>query len=162
MPFYDQKRGLIIRGTNFKYLTEGAYAAVFSDGTHVIKIFKSNKEKNHCTAVFCLEVTAYAIAMGEPELRSLVPGFRTDLTIEDSQKADVTAKFYSDLAYELDFIDGEFSKITAATQIERDRVTTLFRQHKISHMTDPSVLLSNGRIVKIIDFSVEEIELEAD
>jgi hypothetical protein len=163
--FRNQARGLAIRGTDFRYLTEGAYSVVFSNGERVIKLFKSDKPKDHCTVVFGLEIAACAIAMGNRALRELVPqfyGIRGGLAVDDRDRKDVTSEFYNDLAYELEFVPGNFVKIVAAPKSEQERVVKLFQQNKINHMTDPSIILRDGRIVKVIDFAVAEVELEME
>lgn len=165
MGFPNEERGLKIPGTDFVYLSEGAYGVVFIDKTacRIRKICRRRPEVDHARAVFKAEVDAYVLAMDSPALAHLVPGgFRLcdPLRIIDREGRDVSGEFFPELAFETDFVEGKFYKIGSLGSAETWPVRQLFHNAGIRHTTDMSVVLdADGVIVKAIDFATQEHEL---
>jgi len=162
----NRERGLTIANTNFKFLDEGAYGIVFvdRDDCRIIKVLarKAGPEA-HCAAVYESEAIAYSIAMKSDELRSLIPeyfGARKGLKIEDATGNDVTSEFYSEFNFELEFVLGTFVKMGQISGAVRDPVVLAFQREGIAHMIDASASLEGGRITKVIDFGMQDLEQE--
>jgi len=165
--FANSRRGLRIEGSNFNYYTEGAYGIIFRDqeAGRICKVYRARPDvnKTHCQEVFEAEVNAYEIASKDSELRELVPAYYgtcSGLTIVDGAGTNVTQEFYSDIAFEAEFIDCDFQKLAVASRDEQARVMQLLGRKGIRHVIDTSVCLDeNGQIRKMIDFAMREIEL---
>ena len=162
MGFPNAQRGLRIAGTDFKYLSEGAYGLVFVDQNkkRIRKVYRyRDGNLQHSNQVFTAEVRAYEIASANNELRILVPlyfGVRPAQMIIDSRGSDVTSEVYPDLAFEAEFIECNFQKKLRANN-EYEKICALFQRYGISHVTDISVCLRGGHIIKVIDFATQEI-----
>ncbi|PDQ21064.1 hypothetical protein CN311_11295 [Mesorhizobium sanjuanii] len=61
----------------------------------------------------------------------------------------------------MQYVDGHFQKIIAASDYEAKRVWDLLRGAGISYVLDISVVIESGRITKVIDFAVSNEEPEA-
>jgi hypothetical protein len=164
--FPNARRGLHIEGTDYTYLTEGAYGIVFVDRKtgRIRKVYRAHQsaKKDHSQNVFRAETEAYATASRIPGLRDLIPmyyGVSAGQKVIDKEGKDVTTEFHPDLAFEAEFIDCSFQKLPAASQEEQTRVMGLFRKYGIQHFTDVSVCMKDGSIIKVIDFAMQEIEL---
>jgi hypothetical protein len=165
--FANDGLGLHILETNFVYLDEGAFGVVFVDRhqKRIRKVYRVHPYASpaHCKRVFEAETCAYDVATRTPALQELVPkffGIRSGQAIVDKQGEDVSAKFLGDLAFEAEFIAYEFLKISSVPEAERERVTNLFHQHGIRGVVDASVCLSeDGKVTKVIDFAMNDIEL---
>lgn len=166
MTFANERRGLRIAETGFRYLDEGAYGAIFVDRTagRIVKVYKWREDEAHARAVFDAEVEAYHWARAVPAVSDLVAGgFRPCSVpqVVDKDGNDVTSEFFPDLAFETDFVAGEFRKIGSVDSVEAARVRRLFHEAGIEHTVDMSVTLDpDGRIVKAIDFATTEHVLE--
>lgn len=165
MCFANASRGLQIKGTNFEYLSEGAYAAVFVDrmNNRVRKVFfrKDSAMGKASLESFLSETEAYQIASASDELRIYIPEYYGEVmrvVIVDKQGLDVSNEFCTDLVIELEFIPGVFQKISQAP--DGEEVIALFRAHGIVGISDASVTSANGQVEKIIDIGVREIEPE--
>lgn len=166
MGFPNAERGLKIKGTNFAYLSEGAYAVVFVDREQgrIRKVYRNrpDAEHDHSREVFAAETEAYAIAASNAELKQLTPAYFgpvSDQVVVDALDNDVTREFHPELAFEAEFLECQFEKAICAPENERERVFKLFRDHGIAHMSDVSVCLQNAQITKVVDFAIKEIEL---
>jgi hypothetical protein len=164
--FQNATRGLRLEGTDFTYLTEGAYGIVFHDRNRgrIRKVYRTrwDADVDHCREVFEAETAAYQIASTTSELKDIVPayfGIRAGLTVVGADGKDVTNEFYRDLAFEAEFVNCSFEKISASSPDEHRRVVALFRKHGIKHVIDASVCLEDGHISKVIDFATKEVEL---
>jgi hypothetical protein len=114
MAFANSERHLRIANTEFVYLSEGAYAVVFVDRA-LKRIRRADLTEDHCREVFHSEVSAYEIASKDRDLASLVPkyyGTLIDQTIIDVNGAKLTNEFIQDMAFEAEYIDGQFQKIS--------------------------------------------------
>lgn len=159
--FANESRGLKIRGSDFVYLTEGAYSVIFVDRrqSRIRKVYRVQRglTRSHCEEVFDSEVEAYNVAGKTLELRALVPrfyGICNTTTIVDSRDQDVSREFLGNLTFEAEFIPSEFIKIGNLECAERKRIIDLFVQHGIRHIVDSSVCVADGKIIKIVDFAV--------
>lgn len=170
---HNKHRGLRISGTNFVYFDEGAYGTIFIDRTSnkVRKIFHRPVQEAHARRTFESEAKAYELAAGNKSVSGLIAGnFRRcpQNVIVDARGADVTSDFYSDMAFETDFVPGGFIKAgqlggTGLGEIEVNRIRELFRGAGVNYTADISVVRDEkGRIAKVIDFAVEEFELWHD
>lgn len=155
-----------LKETDFAYCTEGAFGLIFVNAKsgRALKVFRRKHEasEDHCRSVFNSEIEAYGLASSSPEVRALVPGFygvRSGLIVLDQDGNDVSAEFIPDLAYEMEFVAGYFQKMGTVANPEADRVRQLFRNAGICYLTDASVMLTNGKITKVIDFAVREFEI---
>lgn len=165
MSFANARRGLRIRDTNFEYLTEGAYGIVFVDraANRIRKIYRVKDEglASHCDETYEAETQAFEIASADEHLRKLVPewyGRRTAQVVVDQNGKDVSDEFYPDLAFEAEFISGTFQKFGAISSKEQERIAALFVERGITYVKDMSLVLSDGRVHKAIDFATKEIE----
>jgi hypothetical protein len=165
--FPNARRGLRILNTEYIYLTEGAYSVVFVDhnAQKIRKLFRSREKLEHCQEVFKSEMRAYEIALKADDLKVLVPSFfgqSPGSAVVDKDGNDATSEFYPDLAYELEYIPQQFEKIGVIPQPEMERIQKMFRDRGINHVIDMSVQVESGRVLKAIDFAIEEIVPEAD
>ena len=168
MSYYNNSRGLRIDGTDFEYIAEGAYGAVFRDSKaeRIWKVYFSNRNcESLCRTVFQSELQAYAICYGSQMLRDLVPGGyarRKPPKIIDRAGIDVTCEFFPCLAFQAEFINGNFLKIRDLPQHlseEASRITKLFTENCVHGVDDISVTISvQDRILKVIDFSKTKID----
>lgn len=163
-----QNRRLTIAETDYSYLDEGAYGVIFADRAEgkIIKVFKRRQEETHVRSVFRAEIDAYHLASASTEISSLIPGdfqIVTPRNIVDSHGVDVTDEFFPDLAFQTDFVEGDFYKIGVIDSGEASRVRQLFRKTGIYHTTDMSVTVgTEGCVLKAIDFATVEYELTHD
>ncbi len=165
MSFANARRGLRIKDSKFEYLTEGAYGVVFVDraANRIRKIYRVNDEglASHCIEAYEAEAKAFEIASADERLRELIPewhGRRSAQSIVDQNDQDVSNEFYSDLAFEVEFIPDAFQKFGVISSGEQERIGALFIERGIAYMKDASVILRDGRVHKVIDFATKEVE----
>ena len=159
-----KNRKLHIKKGDYHYLDEGAYGVILksNDCGKVIKLLHTNNSKDQCCKVFEAEVEAYEIAAASNELKDLVPIFYGQKKIEeilDSEGTNIINEFYGSLAFEVEFISGNFIKIGKIQPDEKRRISKLFSKEGIMHTNDASVLLKDNKVIKVIDFSKEEHQL---
>ncbi|MVS99773.1 hypothetical protein [Devosia marina] len=165
MGFANDARGLILAGTDFVYLDEGAYGIIFVSRSlgRVRKVYRHSADERHACAVFRSEIEAYARASASTELMTLIPeGFQicSPQRVFDRYGADVSNEFLPELAFEMEFVDSRFQKIGTIAQDEAQRVHALFRSVGILHTLDMSVALAeDGCVAKVIDFAMIEHEV---
>lgn len=165
MEFANEARRLRLADMDFSYFSEGAYAVIFADrcAGRIRKLFRSRPEEDHVRQVFEAEAGAYEMARKVPELAVLIPGgFKRchPQRVVDQAGTDVSQEFFTDLAFEADFVDATFQKAGAVAGDDVRRVRGLLRTAGINHTSDMSVAVGpDGRIFKIIDFAIEEHEL---
>lgn len=143
---------------------EGAYGVVFFDSNgRATKVFRRrlDADRLHVEKVCDSEIQAYILASATEFLRDLIPAFYGQVAVQcitDENGDDISSDFYLDLAYQMERIEGEFEKISGLSNglIE---VRKQFKVAGISHISDASVLLLDGRISKVIDFATVEYEL---
>lgn len=152
---------------NTKY--SGAYGRIFinESKTKVIKVFyKKNNDlsinrENHVIKTFNSELQAYELASNDIELENYIPRFFGKIKIDkiiDDDGNNVIDNYYIDCAFEIEYIDGYFKKIGFVNCINKDNIISLFNQLNIRNLIDASVLVENNKILKIIDFSMEDIQ----
>lgn len=168
MGFASELRGLKIMDTNFVYMTEGAYGAIFVDRADgkVRKVFLRKPDENHTRKVFYSEVAAYELASKVPNLGKMIPsGFKhcqCQLIIDKAGK-DASNEFFGDMVFETNFIAGNFQKIGTLPSDQASPLRKAFHDAGIEHTVDMSVTLyDDGRIKAAIDFATEEHELFID
>lgn len=132
MGFANAARGLRLAGTDFVYFSEGAYGVIFADrgAGRIRKIYRRRPEEAHAHAVFEAEAVAYERASAIPALSLLVPGgFQRcpPQSVIDGAGSDVSQEFFSDLAFETDFIDAPFMKAGSVASNDLQGVHELFR-----------------------------------
>lgn len=166
MSFFNEGRGLHIRGTDFRYYSEGAFGLIFVDVDRgrARKIYrvKADTDHAHSAALFESEVSAYEFAMASEPARNLVPQFFgrcRQVSILDRDGNDVSGDVYGELAFEMAFISGEFQKLSEFQESERARVTEILRKVGIFYVIDASAVGCDGVISKVVDFSTKEIEV---
>jgi hypothetical protein len=163
--FANETRGLKIRGSNFVYLTEGAYSVIFVDiaRERIRKVYRlqAGLTRQHCKEVFDSEIEAYKIAGKASDLKTLVPQFYgtcSTAIIVDGQDQDVSREFLGDLAFEAEYIPGDFIKFGPIDPAEQHRITALLSKHGIKHVCDLSACITEGKVTKIVDFATRWIE----
>lgn len=166
MTFANERRGLRLSGTDFTYLSEGAYSVVFADRERrqVRKVYRVHGDAglDHCRDVFAAEIDAYQIASNNAELRGLVPryfGPCPNQVIVDGTPSEVTKEFHPDLAFEAEFVECQFHKLGVVPPPDWARIVVLFRRNGIHHVNGASFCLWDGRVTKVIDFTTKEVEL---
>ena len=148
------------------HFKEGAYAVVFFGADDkATKVFRQRYDapREHVEKVFCSEFKAYQIAQSNPKLQPLIPAFfgRAQVCcVTDSQGKDISSEFYLDLAYQMEKIEGEFVKLGSLPSETTGAIQQLFRSAGVRHICDASVVEQCGSIKKVIDFAVDEHELE--
>jgi hypothetical protein len=163
--FENGRRELRIPETDFVYLDEGSYGVVFVDRNagRVRKIFLNKNSKEHASKVFNSEARAYEVAAGVPELAQLIPGgFKRcqPQSVVNRLDEDISSEFFSDLVFEIDYIEGRFEEAGRLICEDIDRVTDLLQTAGIKHVLDMSVVLdADDKVVCAIDFAIEEFEL---
>jgi len=166
MTFRNEARGLRFAGTDFVYLTEGAYGIIFVDRgqRRIRKVYRVRRDSDiaHCREVFTNETGAYEIASMQPELSALIPAYFGPCGVPDvvdGAGGNVSDEFHADLAFETEFVECRFVKISEAPDSESGRIRDLFGRHGIHHVIDASVCLQEGTITKMIDFATEDVVL---
>ena len=164
--FANASRGLRIKDTDFEYFTEGAYGVVFVDRKtgRLRKVYrrKPDAPADHSQETFEAETRAFEIASTSDELKALIPEWYGRLPtqlIVDAQGNDVSGEFLCDLAFEIEFIDGDFQKFGLINPEEFERVRGLFARNGIRYLIDMSVVFRENRVYKAIDFATHEVEL---
>lgn len=157
----NAKRGLRIADTNYVYLDEGAYGAIFVDkiAKRVRKVYWKKTPRDQACPEFESENDAYSKACATMELEALVPqlhGKPETFAVIDGDGTNVSNEFYLDFTLELDFIEGEFRKIGEAGADERKRIMDLFMANGVHYVSDASAIIEDGKIVKVIDFGIKE------
>lgn len=162
MGFANASRGLRIEGTDFEYLSEGAYAVAFYDrkSGKVRKVFKRNAENDKNSAdSFEVECNAYELASKVDRLRALIPAYFGTVRgaiIRDQHGVNLSREFCTDRIIEMEYVSGQFQKINGVRDAED--IKALFHKHGIMGMSDASVTLAGGKILKVIDFGLREID----
>ncbi|WP_281926762.1 hypothetical protein [Roseibium album] len=168
MTHANEQRGLRIAGSDFIYLREGYYGAVFvdKDEGRIRKVFLNKNGKEHARQVFEAEACAYEKASGVAELLPLIPGnfIRCQpQRIVDISGQCVSADFFCDLAFETDYVEGTFCKVGSIQSKSVRAVMELFHAADIKNVQDMSVVLdTEGNVVSAIDFAIQEIALWHD
>jgi hypothetical protein len=160
MTFPNTARGLRLAGTDFVYLTEGAYGTIFADRgqRRVRKVYRTRPEvdTSHCREVFNTEIQAYEIASKHSELSALVPAYFGPCDVPDvvdGANANVSNEFHSDLAFEAEFVEC----FLQPPNTEQARIDALFGRYGIHYVTDASVCLEEDAIRKMIDFATKHV-----
>lgn len=144
----------------------GAYGAIFfHSGDKAVKVFRKDISKpiEHIRNVFFSEVGAYEIAQNISELNGIVPKFYGVVSVDRIENAagdDISDQFHLNLAYEMEKLDGPFIKAGHAGLDSVKVVTKVLHANRIMHTSDMDVLIIDGEIKKIIDFAIQEYELE--
>lgn len=130
------------------------------------KIFIRRKDasEEHIKKVFESEVNAYNIDRKHEELQKLIPYFYGQVNcskITDHNGTDISKQFHLNYAYQMEKVEGNFVKIGGCKTEQAKRTINLFQSAGIFHTSDISVVADNDdNIVCIIDFALEEFELE--
>jgi hypothetical protein len=145
---------------------EGAYGTVFffPEKKRAIKVYLKHRDADadHSHRTFESETKALIIANASEHLRQLVPEYFGVVEIEailNENGNDITQRYLADLNFEMEFIEGHFQKLGAVSGEEYNRVSNLFANEKIFYVKDACAILKDGKVTKIIDFGIEEIEL---
>jgi len=152
----DWLTGATIEGTDFRFLAQGSYGAIFADHQRqrARKIFfdKGSGQRALIAGVCCDEIKAYRIAQSHPEASKLIPTFYGETAathILDATGQSLKQQFFADLGYEMELISGEDKKLRDTS--EQDRVETIFHAAGITYTKDASIFQSDKRIA-VIDF----------
>lgn len=143
---------------NFK---EGHFGCVIFDANKVAtKIFRRHPtiSEEHTKKVFYSEVAAYQIAMGNDILNLITPkfyGITRCTSVLDQNNADISSKYYLNLAYQMEAIDGIFVE----TGVSDPDIEGIFHNAGIAYTKDYATIMKNGKIIYVIDFATEEHEL---
>jgi hypothetical protein len=146
----------------------GCYATVFFVGEIAIKVFRRRDDAppNHVREVFNSEVAAYQHSATISELCQYTNHFigaRVVCRIEGESGCDISHVYHLDLAYEMRVLNGNPIKIGELDSNLSQYIKSLFRGAGIMHMSDCSVFLDHaGDLANVIDFAMQEFELEHD
>lgn len=155
--------GTKLADSNFEYLNSGSYGVVFADKSRCLarKVFLAGPDEGHIRKVFKSEIEAYRMAASDNQLALLIPGhFKVCClaqVILDKAGNNISSEFIPSLAYEMEYVDGDFQKFNHIDDKEIQRIKLLFNQVGIYYTKDMSVHLGDdGRVVKAVDFGIEE------
>lgn len=159
----DQHERWTMTGTNFVYLTAGAYADIFvdRDAKRARKVFRLRRKRDAADDSFKTEIAAYVAAIGHDEVRELVPAFWGAIAsppILDDQGVDRSDHFYLDLCYELDLVEGHFQKFGVLPTSTQEELRRKFQGAGIHAIVDASVATVPDGSMKVIDFGIAGVE----
>jgi len=154
---------------------QGAYGRVFctkmtlenidnyDEEARAIKVFLNlgDKPEEHVKKVFESEVKAYMTLSKNENLKRYIPKFHGKVLVEkiiDINGNDISDLFFLDLAFEMEYIEGNFVKY--GRNYDTCNVLKSFIDIGVHDVKDCSVILNNkNKPTKIIDFAMEEFEL---
>ncbi|MFA5215238.1 hypothetical protein [Sulfuricurvum sp.] len=146
----------------------GCYGRVFVNEAKnkAIKMFYIASEyqdnlqrKEHVCKTFKNEINAYKLLSSNTLTLQYIPTFYGEVTVEkveDGNGRDVLGEYYS-LAYSMEFIQGRFDKIENKQFKNLSYIKDEFKKLGVENTRDASVIHDNDTILKIIDFSTQEI-----
>ncbi|HCM0846532.1 TPA: hypothetical protein N2782_004587, partial [Vibrio parahaemolyticus] len=137
----------------------GCYGQLFlrECGKKVVKVFfnreKEGRTKDDIQAVFEAEVEAYEIAQSNVNTRDLIPAFYGVVNVGSC--IDEPSRYYTDFAYELEFLSGHFAPISSPliSPESSSAVIELFYQAGID-VIDSAATYQDQHIKKVVDFTV--------
>jgi hypothetical protein len=145
---------------------QGEYGTVFlfPDENRAIKVYVKNHNFNadHSRKTYLSETEALKTANENEILSGLTAknyGPVQIEKIEDENGADITDKYFTDLNFSMEYIEGRFQKMGTVESNERERIISLFVDAGINHVNDACAILVEGKVTKIVDFEMEAIEL---
>ncbi len=158
----------IIKRNHFESWKDGHYATVFFDAEHkyAYKVFRKGSDQSYerSKATCNSEIKAYELAKAEKKLSCYIPRFYNSIPlekIEDEAGNDLSDQYFLDVNYKMEFIKGEFIKIGNFQNEKTKKLCQAFIDIGIKHIEDASVVLdSDGKIKKVVDFSIEYFEQE--
>jgi len=149
---------------------QGAYGRIFiNEGKSLaIKVFKvdhednTEKRKTYIHETFNNECEAYELASNCSDSKDYIPCFygKSPINgdIKDQDSNIVNNQYYVEYAYRMEFIDGSFIKLADSNSANKDEICGIFSNLGIKNIKDSSVVITDGRISKLVDFSMKEIE----
>lgn len=145
---------------------EGCYATVFFVDDSAIKVFKRRvyAPPHHVRDVFYSEVEAYRHSAARCQIRQYTQhfiGVKAACLIEDESGRDISSEYHPEFAYEMVRLTGEPIKIGDLKPEFALWIKKLFWDAGVRYMSDCSVFLDQaGELVNVIDFAMQEYELE--
>jgi len=131
-----------------------------------MKVFKRRGDvpPNDAGDVFNSEVDAYQHSATRSEICQYTKhfiGVKAVCRIEDERGRDISQEYHLEFAYEMVRLTGEPIKIGELDSEFAQHIQRLFRDAGVRHMSDCSVFLDQaGELVNVIDFAMQEYELE--
>ncbi len=147
-------------GCRFGYINEGANGSIFqcAERNSVLKIFHACATYEHASAICQDQIAAYQL-ISNSEISQLAPKFIGGLSsaISVLNIPDNHFGFHGSIGFEMEYVAGSFQKTGAdCTLDELNRVRELLRSYGVNGVSDISVHVLGGEIVKIVDFSMNE------
>lgn len=144
----------VLRATAIVYLDRDAGRAT--------KVFLSGADTEWSRRRFYSELAAYAIVQLHSELVALTPTFYGQCHIAsvlDKDDADLSSQFLLDCAYEMELLQGQFTKIGAIHDApNREHVVTIFRNACVFGKETDVLRDAAGNITKVIDIGQRPFE----
>lgn len=149
---------------------QGAFGRIFINEkrSFAIKVFKVNhednteKRKTYIHEIFNNECEAYELASNCSDSKDYIPCFygKSPINgdIKDQDGNIVNNEYYIEYAYCMEFIDGNFIKLADGNYANKDEICGIFSNLGIKNIIDSSVVITDGRISKLVDFSMQDIE----
>jgi hypothetical protein len=72
---------------------------------------------------------------------------------------DVLDEVFPALAFQSEFIDGDFQKLGVQDEVHRTAVSESLREHGIYYTVDSSICLRGSKVFKVVDFATKGVEL---
>lgn len=97
------------------------------------------------------------VRLGQCSFRAVPPSER----IQDKSGRDISSEYHPEFAYEMVRLTGKPIKVGEIEPELALRIKELFWDAGVRHMSDCSVFLDQaGELVNVIDFALQEYELE--
>lgn len=145
---------------------EGCYATVFFVEDSAIKVFKRRVDTppHQARDVFYSEVEAYRHSATRCQISKYTQHFigeKVVCKIEDERGRDISSEYHPEFAYEMVRLVGEPIKVGDLESQLALKIKKLFWDAGIRHMSDCAVFMDQaGELVNVIDFAMQEYELE--
>lgn len=160
-----QDRVLILESEKYYFYDEGVYGDVFVNAprSRCWKLFKVKESNSASHKSFQTEIKAYELAGDHPLVAQMVPKlFRSgylNLQVLNKLGDEVSSEYISELNYEMEFLDLEFSKIGSIPSEDTQSIRNTFKEAGINCVSDASIAFNALGAPKLIDFGIREIEV---
>lgn len=140
----------------------GCYGQLFLRpcGKKVVKVFfnreSEGKTRDEIESTFNSEVSAYGKVSHHEELLQLTPKFYGKVDV--SQELGISDDYYTDLAYEMEFISGRFDPINSyfIQPYSSKHVIKLFESIGVDAIDSAATYNEIGIIQKVVDFGIKK------
>ncbi|MGA1941260.1 hypothetical protein [Arcobacter sp. YIC-310] len=161
----NEKFSCNIKNTNF----HGSYGRVFvnENKTKAIKVFYkkqddlTSKRDIHVKRTFESEIEAYQIAYKNDITKEYIPNFFGQVAISkifNKNEEDVSNEYYTSYSYMMEYVNGRFRKLGTNDFSNKKELLDSFKSLGINNLRDISIIDENEMIIKIVDFSMKDIQ----